>query len=379
MASFRQEHENLLEDLKNLVDGKVAPTQTRIPFIRELWGILKQLRMSEANLQRRLAEFGHPHTVQEGVELSPTPNSHKPDVESLRVKYEAILQECQESHEKDLEELAASVNQTVQAANTETQRLSQELEVTRSQLRAVSDEHESLVQVFSLVNNLGITLLNKWTNMLNLKQCFGQLLNGVVTKPHVKDSQLRRFRIAVLATVFMVRTSRVSRVREMQSTARHLSVEDHKEDSKLVNTAVHANLLMAASTFRKESISFLNAVDQMCRGVDENLRSDGQIDTVISMFFSTNRTRLYDFKQFQLGGRPEHDTPTFRAYETDEACLARAEIEANRVEEYKQRLESAGELLTQTLSLLKQKDTEIKHLQACLMSSPIGLDGVTEG
>jgi hypothetical protein len=337
--------------------------------------VIKQLRMSEANLERRLSEL-RSEKEETGEEDNREADGR---IEALQAKYEGLLQECQDSNQKDLEDLAESVNQVIKDLNLQVSQLTHQLQSTEASVHHLTNQNDRWVQSFSLISTLALTLLNKWTSLLNIKNCLSCLFIPALQPTKYSQTLKFRFKVAAQAALFMIRVSKASKA-NMQRTADLV-----RADHPLVNTIFSNDLLSLNHFYKAEAGALLKTVDGFCSDNLEVESVDGQIENLLLVFFTLNRTQIHHCRtarwESAVSVRASDEklgdcaccpivapqSPTFRARVSSEGASERSGEQPEHVDmimEYKRRLSAAGTLLGETLALLKQKDSELSTLAA---------------
>lgn len=362
--------------------------------------------MNEANLERRLRELDSAKSsvavplIKLKPETDPQEQESQPDqlleladnslksqkaaeIQMLTEQYEKLLQECEDDHTKTLEELAHSVNQTVLEANTKISGLTEQLHAAQEELVKNQEYCERLMQSVSFVSTVAIVLLNKWTTMLNIKNCFQQLTNSIkrIDKP---ISLHRKFRIAVHSAIVIHRLRSTVQLRIIKSkpAETHLPSSDNSPATWNQPSAEYTSRLIGRTAMYKEECGkFLICVDNMCRTQDsEAKRSDGQMPALILNLLASNRTQIHQSSQFTGNWPPrqprichprlpteqiqEENSPTFRLRGSDPSANIQIPDEvAEQLDEYRRRLCSAGDLLSSTLQMLKDRDNLVGELR----------------
>lgn len=215
-----------MKDIDGLLDEKLVRfnSKSEYPKIREVWGLLKALRMNENNLKRRVFES------EKKLELLEAGNAPENGASK------AALAEIQKQYEEKLTGLSVELNEVVTNANDQIvlqRKRIQELEsllsqkgalkITRTQmieemLKGDSEKKETITQIKETTRapsnddkniwtetvllslTLFVGILNKWVLLINLKSLLWELLERRTRQcqPHKTSRKVRKVVWALL-------------------------------------------------------------------------------------------------------------------------------------------------------------------------------------
>lgn len=288
-----------------------------VSTVREVWGLLKQLRMSEANLKRRAEEL---EALQEGHTL-------ESQLAEMRKRYEERISEMQKEQEELTSSIAKEMDIVVVQANDEINRLRSTVSILENKLAkesSDSDETNRWIDACTNIATLFTGVLNKWFLMINLKCMLWEVLQAInqSSRNNKLNSPMLKFRKVVNALIF------TSKLKKLLNN-RH-AIFDEAQSSDFSISA-------------KQSIQLfhrLTAVAAHYNPLSNKLLSElshSEPATALQAFLSLRQTAVYASPQFKLG------TPD-------------KEIES--------RLAEASRLISDSAQIIELKDQEIAFIKS---------------
>lgn len=192
------------KDLENIVErgDRSAILKSGCDTVREVWGLIKQLQMSEANLKRRLEES---EAIREGKTLDDM-------LAEMKERYEQRIAELQDENEKQADELIKEMDAVVVQANHEIKSLRKELAELKNKEddnAQIQEDSRRWLDATTIFSSLFIGVLNKWLSMISIKCVFWELLHAITIRQASKEvTPKSRLRAVVYTVVFSIRLAR---------------------------------------------------------------------------------------------------------------------------------------------------------------------------
>lgn len=298
---LRQDVEGLAEEgnVKGLFRSDCAK-------VREVWGLLKQLRMSEAHLQRRVREYESNKEEEEKArdkdKESPKITLTTKQLEELTRRYEERIREYQESHEEQLEKLGENMSVVIREANRQIVRqrdrikmlvrrlaevglevsesdeekeeeLNGKAESPREKTVAVKKEEKkesvemtdtTWLEGCTLVSTLFVGIINKWLLLLSVKNTATRTIDLVLSRYRQGGTKIginrhiRKLRLAArvcqcISRIKLLTSHRVNKVQDgIQITAQSSALFNH--------------LLLQSSGYNEQVSMLLGLIIRIGRG-----------------------------------------------------------------------------------------------------------------
>lgn len=307
--------------------------------VRETWGLVRQLKMSEASLERRVKELEQ-HLKQENRDQASL-------AQETRDQYEDIIKVMGRRAEEELGEATEEMRRVLAEAGRELEGQRARIEGLEAELagceRKVA-QGMKWIEGFALLATLFVGLLNKWFVMMNIKCAVWELVEGLAARAMANGRAIARTRLRVVfwGVLAMVRLRKGSGKRRAAMANNCDGMESNANGGKMM----FERLLFISAHFNPVVKHFIDDF----RALQVNPSSAaGGVEAVLVDLLSMKQTELYPSLQFvfkEEGGGAE-------------------ELEAlqGTLGKYEQKLVSAGELLQTTFKVLQEKDGEIARLR----------------
>lgn len=298
--------------------------------VREVWGLIKQLRMSEANLKRRVEELeANFDSKSLGIRLS-----------ELKTKYESRISCMQKEFDIMTERIAKEIQTVVIQANDEISALrvkvnEQDKIIGKSTM--IKIDSLKWMDSMTLCGSLLAGSINKWFACANIKFVFSEILTSICRSQLTLSSSLKsktKLRSCIYVIIFFVRLSRILGTKQDKLNKDALLCrEKHKCNPGA--KYFFQKLVVASSHYNSEVSCLINAISHSESPDNEEIE-----EAFINHLDSAMQRSLHPTRPFSINFAGP-----------------------SREEEMRNRVKEAGDLLEQSMKIIEEKEREILFLR----------------
>lgn len=342
----REKHRLLLGDLDILAANKPTKSLFKSEYgrVREVWGIVKQLKMSEANLERRVKEFEQGKKEGMGGLDDPT--------EGVRLRYEGKIKDIESKYEMAVSSLGQEMSDIVKEANNQISSQKEKVKNLEDKIRQFEQGAKTdpkWIEACSFSCAIMVGLLNKWMVLMNMKCVFWELIESIArntensiedvsdSRPNLLSRKYRKVKLVFLSVKFCLRLKFLSKIRAQKSTA-FSQIDSTDRTTTTKGRDMYNRLLFISSNFN-QSTSHLMSSLKLADASDET-----GIEKIFTSFFSFKHTEVYPSLPFNM--------------------VESIELRSKSViDEYNKKLSQASGLLENIYDNLTLKDDEIRRMK----------------
>lgn len=325
---------SIKKDLENLLAE--PPIQSVLKSgdssVRELWGLLKQLRMSEANLTRRIEE----------LEVRFDGETLEHQLAELTSRYESRISAIQKDYDDMTEKVAKEVESVIIQANDEITKLKLKIKnlenIFEKSNASASEDSSKWLDSMALCSSLYTGSLNNWFKAMNLKSLLSEVIASICRQSNqINTSRLRTriFKSWINSIRFLVKVKKIRKEKLFIMTTLHCLQLDHGS-FEMELTSFYHKFMIVSSHYNEVTSSLLQQISANGLGDTEALERAFINHFGVSMHLSLHPCKPV---KLDLSGR------------------------FAREEELREKIKEAGDLLEHSMKIIEEKDREILFLR----------------